>query len=382
MGLATLIQTTVGNRLPIVQGPSATLMGTLGPVAAQLGFGAVWGAALVGGIVEGLVGVTGLVGRARRWFPPAVTGAVVLIIGLSLGELAVRLAVGSGTALEIGLAGAVLVLVLTMRRTLGSVWGGLPARAAIFVSIWAIGLGAGGVFGVVDWELVAASAWFAPPALFPFGGPGFGWSFPVAAILAALAGYAGSMVESIGDYAATCEAARVEYGVGHMNRGIAAEGFACALSATLGALPSTSYTQNIGIISATGVASRTVVRIAGLIFVAYGLCPKFGALLVAIPRSVLGGVFLLVCWMIAVSGARLVRRAPRTGANRVVVAASLGFGLGVPALLRFGPGRAVAEWLPDPVALVLTNPIVLGVVLAVSLNALIGGGEPVRRHSA
>ena len=135
MGFATLIQTTVGNRLPIIQGPSATLAGTMAPVAAQAGAAAMWGGAFLGGILEGVFGGAKLVGRTRRGFPPAVTGTVVLAIALSLGHLAVRLAVGRGRPVDLALAGAVLVCVLLLQLGLRRVSGGLLSRAAIFLSI-------------------------------------------------------------------------------------------------------------------------------------------------------------------------------------------------------------------------------------------------------
>ncbi len=263
MGLATLIQTTIGNRLPIIQGPSATLTGTLAPVAAQLGPAAMWGAAFAGGLAEMVFGASRVLGALRSLFPPVVAGVVVLTIALALGDVAVRLTVGDGGAGNFLLGALVIALILFIQFRLGKVFGGVLARGAIFFSIWIVGIGVGGVLGLVDWELVAERPWLALPGLFPYGGPGFGWEFGAAAVLAVLAGYFGSMVESLGDYAATAAVAGERYTVRHMNRGIFAEGLGSALAACFGGLPCTSYTQNIGIIAATRVASRVVVQVAG-----------------------------------------------------------------------------------------------------------------------
>lgn len=377
MGLATLIQTTLGNRLPIVQGPSATLTGTLAPIAAQLGAPAMWGAAFVGALVEAATGASRLVGRARRFFPPVVTGVVVLVIALALGRLAVRLAVGQGRGVDFALAAAVVGLVLVLQHGLRETLGGLLSRAAIFLAIWVVGLGLGGALGEVDWSLVRDRPWLATPRLFPFGGPGFGWEFSIAAISMALAGYFGSAVESLGDYAATCDVAGEPYRAEHMDRGIAAEGVGSALAAAFGGLPCTSYTQNIGIIAATRVASRAVVRAAAVILLLYGLSPKFGALLVALPRPVLGGVFLLVCGMIAVSGFRLVRTAELGSGNATVVGLTLIVAVGLPVYTEFGLGDAWLGSLPVAARLLVTNSVVLAVVLAVGLHALLGDrGSP------
>lgn len=372
MGVATLIQTTVGNRLPIIQGPSATIIGVMAPVGAQLGAAAMWGGVLAGAALETLFGATGALGVLRRFFPPLVSGIVIMTIGLSLGQLAVRLSVGSGSGGEIGFAIATVALVLALKTYGRRLAGGLLARAAVFLSIWLVGLVVGGVLGQVDWALVAQKPWFQVPRLFPHGAP-LGWDFRIVAVAAIFAGYLGSMVESVGDYVATCEVAQEEFEKHHVDRGIAAEGVGCLVAAALGGMPCTSYTQNVGIIAATGVASRHVVRVAACILLLYGLCPKFGALLVALPRPVLGGVFLIVCGLIVMSGVGLIRRSAGTTANRFIAGLALTTALGVPLYVTHGLGDA---WLAESsmfTRVALSNPIVLGVALAITLNALLNG---------
>lgn len=371
MGVATLVQTTIGNRLPIIQGPSATLTGTLVPVAGQLGAPAMWGGVFVGALVETAVGASRVLGLLRRLFPPAVSGVVVLAIAFALGQLAVRLAVGDGSGRSFAFAGGVLLVVFVLQVALGRLGRGVVGRGANFLAIWIVGLGAGSMLGEVDWALVAGRPWFGLPRLFPYGGPGFGWELSAAAVLALLVGYFGSMVESLGDYAATCAAAGETYRVRHMNRGIFAEGLGSLAAACLGAIPCTSYTQNIGIIAATGVASRHVVRLAAGVLLLYGLCPKFGALLVALPRPVLGGVFVLVCGMIAVSGVRLLAAAKPTLANSLVVGTTLIAAVGLPGTIRSQLGEAWLTGLPPLAALLLTNTVVLAVLLGVGLNLLL-----------
>jgi xanthine/uracil permease len=368
MGIATLIQTTIGNRLPIIQGPSATLTGVLVPISAQMGGPAMWGGVFVGGLLEATLGASGALGVLRRLFPPAVSGVVVIAIALALGQFAVHLAVGAGTAANFAFAGGVIVVIALVQTLFRHAGRGIVARGAIFFAIWTIGLGVGSLGGAVDWGLVAGKPWLGLPQLFPFGGPGFGWTFVPAAIAGIAVGYLGSIVESLGDYAATCAVSGETYRVRHMNRGIFAEGLGCVVAACLGAIPVTSFTQNIGIIATTGVASRFVVRIAAGVLILYGLCPKFGALLVAMPRSVLGGVFVLVCGMIAMSGVRLLGAARATLADSFVVGTTLIAAVALPFYVKTTLG---ADWLagvPPLVALLLTNTVVLAVVLAVGLN--------------
>lgn len=378
MGVATLIQTTLGNRLPIIQGPSATVTGALVSVAATSGGPAMWGAAFAGALAETALGASRLVGVLRRFFPPAVSGVVIVTIAFSLGQFAARLTLGDGSRQNFLFAGAAVASILALQFLGRRVLGGLLSRGAIFISIWAVGLGLGSALGAVDWPLVAAKPWFGLPGFFPWGGPwggpGFGWELVPAAVVGVAVGYLGSVVESIGDYAATCEVAGETYTVQHMNRGIFAEGLGCTVALALGGLPVTSYTQNIGVIATTGVASRFVVRVAAGILLLYGLCPKFGALLVAMPRPVLGGVFLLVCGMIAVAGLRLLASAPDTPENAVVIGASLVPAIVVPVTVR----AQLPEWLSAQaplVQLLLTNPVVLGMLLAIGLNLLLLGAR-------
>ncbi len=379
MGIATLIQTTLGNRLPIIQGPSATLTGTVAPVASQLGAPAMWGGIFLGGLIEMLVGAGRLLTFFRKLFPPVVSGVVIISIGFSLGHVAVRLAVGNGDPANFGFAGTVMLLIFLLNVRFRNVLGGILSRGAIFWSIWLVGLGVAGVMGRVDWHLVAQKPWFQWPRLFPFGGPGFGWEFSLAAVLAILAGYLGSMVESLGDYAATCAVSGETYTVRHMNRGICAEGLGSALAAVFGGLPCTSYTQNIGIIATTRVASRFVVQIAAVILLLYGLCPKFGALLVAMPRPVLGGVFIIVCGMIVLSGIRLLAAAEDTAANFLLAGTTLIVVIGLPIYAKFVLADAWLRTLPAFVKLLVTNTVVLAVLLAVVLhvgvNMVLGDDE-------
>ncbi len=90
MGVGTLIQTTVGNRLPIVQGPSASVLSAMGPVTAMYGFTAMWGSVLVGGLLETLLGFSRVLGKIRKFIPPVVTGSVVATIGFVAARISSR----------------------------------------------------------------------------------------------------------------------------------------------------------------------------------------------------------------------------------------------------------------------------------------------------
>ena len=370
MGIATLIQTTLGNRLPIIQGPSITVGGTVMSVGSIFGVPAMWGAVFVGGIVETIIGISGVLGTLKKVFPIAVAGIVVTCIGLNLGMTAVGWMVGDGNPMNFVLGGVVIALIILLQLKTRKIAGGTFARGAIFFSIWIVGIGLAGALGLVNWELIHSRPWFAFPKLFPYGGPGFGWSVAIGAIFGILAGYLGSMVESIGDYAATCAVSGETFKVRHMNRGITAEGVGCILASFLGGLPVTSYTQNIGVIANTRIASRFVVQVGALFLILYGLSPKFGALLAVIPRPVMGGVFILVCGSIIMSGMKLINSAPKTEGNGILVGLTLLLAVGLPVYAR----ASLGEWMKTVtpfVRMLFTNTVVIAVIAGIVLNILI-----------
>lgn len=371
MGIATLLQTTIGNRLPIVQGPSVILIGVVASIGQKLGAAVMWGAIFVGGLLEMLLGASGLLRYLQKLFPPAVSGVVVICIGISLGQVAVMLAVRDGTASHFIYSGLVMCMIFVLQIRFPNALNGLVARGSILFSMFFVGAVVAGFAGDVNWDLVNEKPWISIPSLFPYGGPGFGWEFVVAAILTCLAGYLGSVFESLGDYAATCAACDEPYTAKVMNRGIFAEGLGSMVAAMFGGLPCTSFTQNIGIIATTRVASRVVVQVSAVVFILYGICPKFGALLVAMPGAVLGGVFLVICGMITITGMRLVSMAESTTVNQMVIGLTLVISLGLPFYIKQSLPAEWAEALPTLLNLIVTNSVVLVVVVGMTLNILL-----------
>ena len=371
MGIATLLQTMIGNRLPIVQGPSVILIGVVSSIGQKLGAGVMWGAIFVGGLLETILGASGLLRHLQKIFPPAVAGVVVICIGLSLGQVAVMLAVGDGSISQFVYSGLVMLMIFILQVSFPKALNGLVARGSVLFSMFFVGVIVASFAGNVDWDLVNEKAWLSFPTFFPYGGPGFGWEFALAAILTCLAGYLGSVFESLGDYAATCAACDEPYTAKVMNRGIFAEGLGSVVAAVFGGLPCTSFTQNIGIIATTRVASRVVVQVSAGGFILYGICPKFGALLVAMPSAVLGGVFLVICGMIALTGMRLAALAEPTTVNQLVIGLTLIISIGLPFYIKQSLPPEWADSLPTLLNLILTNSVVLVVVVGLSLNVLL-----------
>ena len=188
--------------------------------------------------------------------------------------------------------------------------------------------------------------------------------------LGGFSGYIGSIFESVGDYGATCSACKEVYRVKHIDRGIMAEGLGCVITAFFGALPCTSYTQNIGIVAATGVASRRVTQVAGILFLLYGLCPKMAYVLAGIPKPIIGAVFLITAASIMFSGIDTIVSSPRTLRNTIIA----GTTLSVAVMLPYHCSSTYAEWassLPPFLNMVCTSNVFLAVIFGVGLNIIL-----------
>jgi xanthine/uracil permease len=270
-GLATLVQTTIGSRLPIVQGVSFSFLGAffliigqasaeaaaagepVGPLAMQY----IAGAIILGSLVEMTIGFSGLVGVLRRALSPVVIGPVIMLIGLALF---MHGAPKAGTHWPISGLTIVLIivfsLVLSRQKRFFRLFPILTAVIAVTLLCYI--LSKMGVFpeghpSHVSLAAVGDSQWvrLSPRELiFPWGWPKFHLGF----FFAILAGYLASMIESIGDYHA------VSYMSGggdptskQLNRGIGSEGIGCFLTGVFGGFASTSYSENIGLISAIGI---------------------------------------------------------------------------------------------------------------------------------
>jgi uracil-xanthine permease len=373
MGLATFANATWGNRLPSVLGPSATDTGAMASAGAIYGAPAMWMAGLVGGLIETAIGASGALARLRRFLPPYVCGLIVLTIGVTLARVAGGWLFADPRPAMLGLAGATVlaVLVLTVIGARGRRFGlGILARGSILFGLLLGGVAGASLLGLADFAAMGRAPWLGLPRWLPFGGPGLGWELVAGAVVGVAIGYLGSIAESIGDYAGTCAVAGVSYRVRHMNRGITVEGIASALGPLFGALPLTTYAQNIGVIATTRVASRRVVQVAAGLLLLYGLSPKLGALLVMIPRPVVGAVFLVICGMIAVAGLRLLGSGPKDDVTYLTTALTLAVSLTLPLA-----ATAKTAWfaaLPPLARLMLSNGVVLATTLGVCLNGALG----------
>jgi xanthine permease len=373
-GIATLIQTLgfwrVGIRLPLVMGVAFAGLGPMILIAGEDGLPAVYGAVIVAGVVSFLI--SPYWGRLLNFFPPVVTGSVILVIGASLIPAAVGLITGSDPAADdyaapqnLALAAGVLLLFIVLTRFLR----GFLQQVAILISLVA-GTIAAIPLGMVSFGGVGSADVVGLVTPFHFGLP----TFQIGAIISILIVMFVNMVEATGCSLAVGDLVGKRIGPKDIERGIRADGLATFIGGILNSFPYTTFAENTGLVGLTRVKSRFVVAAAGVILVGMGLVPKLGAVMAAVPHPVLGGASLAMFSTIAVIGIKTLRSVDfnETG-NVMVVAVALGLGLapvGAPGLYQS---------LPADVRTVLGTGIAAGSVAAFLMNLLF---HEIRRRRA
>ncbi|MFJ6845152.1 nucleobase:cation symporter-2 family protein [Streptomyces griseoluteus] len=364
-GVATLIQCVgcwrFGVRLPIMQGCTfaavspMVLIGTTGG-----GLPAIYGSVIVAGLAIMLLAP--VFGRLLRFFPPLVTGTVILIIGVSLLPVAGNWAAGGVGAKDFGaprnlaLAAFVLLVVLLVQRFAPP----FLARVAVLTGI-VVGLAVAVPSGFTDFGGVADADWVGISTPFHFGAPEFRVSAIVSMLVVALV----TMTETTGDLIAVGELTGREVEPRSLADGLRADGLSTVLGGVFNTFPYTAYAQNVGLVGMTRVRSRWVVAAAGALLVLLGLLPKLGAVVAAVPAPVLGGAGLVMFGTVAASGLRTLARVDfRDNHNLTVVAVSVAVGM-----LPVGVPTVYARF-PDWFQTVMNSGISAGCLTAIALNLL------------
>ena len=369
-GIATLIQTIglgpAGARLPIVQGTSFAFIPIMIPLVAGKGVDAmavVMGGIVVGGLFHAVLGL--FIGKIRFALPPLVTGLVVTMIGLALVKVGIQYAAGGvpaigkpeyGSLLNWTMAGTVVVVTLGLK---------FFARGMLSVSAVLIGLLVGYalafMLGEVSFGNVGRAASFALPNPLHFG-----IEFSVAAIIGFCLMSFVSAVETVGDVSGITKGGAGREATDKEIQGATyADGLGTAVSGLFGALPNTSFSQNVGLIAMTGVMSRHVVTIGALFLIAAGLIPKVGAIISSIPIEVLGGGVIVMFGMVVAAGVSMLSDVNWNRRNMVIFAIALSLGLG----LQLEPGAL--QHLPGTLKVLATSGILPAAFIAIMLNLIL-----------
>lgn len=390
-GIATLIQSTYGSRLPIIQGVSFSFLAAFSLIIAEVSrrdteatAGAampyIAGAVMVGAALEMLIGFTGCMGFIRRYLSPVVVGPVIMLIGLALYQAGAPVA---ASYWPISILTMLLITVFSFVLSRNNViFRMFPMLLAILgsLSVCAI-MSALGVFGTdhparPDLDAFEKAEWFRiSSVVFPWGLPQFDLGF----IVAVIAGYLASMIESFGDYHACKQmAGGGDPTAEEISRGIGCEGIGCALTGVLGGFSSTSYSENVGLIALTRVGSRYVVQVGAVILILLGLFGKFGALAAAIPTPIVGGLYCALFGLISAVGIRQFARADLSSDRNLFIGGfALFMGISVPYYFANGGSASVdATFYPgfaEVINSVGQTGMAVAAILGLTMDNLIAG---------
>lgn len=365
-GIGTLVQLftifgKVGSGLPIVMGISFTFVSILSFVGVQYGYGAVMGAVLIGGIIEGILGLF-----AKYWLKiisPIVAASVVTAIGfslLSVGAASFGGGTGSedfGSAQNWILGSVTLACCILFHIFAKSYYKQLSVLFGLVVGyILAV------IMGVVDFSAIKDAGIIALPSIMPFK-----MEFRPDAILSVVLIFLVSATETIGDTSALALS-----GLGRdvteeeTSGSIACDGFISSLSAVFGCMPITSFSQNVGLVAMTKVVNRFTIATGAVIMILAGIFPVFGAVLSTLPDAVLGGCTIMMFGTIVVSGLQMISKCGFTQRNTVIAALSLSIGLGFTQcgeLFEIFPRMIQNVFAQNCVAVVFVVAIILNLIL-------------------
>lgn len=388
-GVVTLVQLyaigPIGGKVPIIMGTSSGFIGVFKSVADTMGggvatYGAIMGASIIGGLFEGILGA--FIKPLRKFFPPVVTGTVVLSIGLSLISVGVNSFGGGSSAKDFGsaenllLALFVLIVILMVKH-----WTkGLTSNSAILIGIIA-GYAAAVIMGlllpnsgitadgaeytkawVLNWNKVAEASWISIPEFLPVKPV-----FDVRAIAPIIIMFIVTAVETVGDISGVIEGGMDREATDkELSGGVICDGIGSSFAALFGILPNTSFSQNVGLVTMTKIVNRTALASGAVFLILCGLIPKLGAIISIMPQAVLGGAAVMMFSSIVVSGIQLITKEHMTPRNLTIVSVALGVGYGM------GANTAILAQTPQAVQLIFGGSgIVPAALVAILLNLLL-----------
>ena len=364
-GLGTLIQLCpvwkLGSKLPVVMGISFTFLNSAIFVGTTYGYATIIGCVLIGGIIEGILGLF-----AKYWIKlisPIVAATVVTAIGFSLLTVGANSFAGGQGAENYGVwqnwvIGSVTLLCCICFQIFTK--GYFKVISVLF------GLVAGYILsiclGVVDFSALQNTKVVSVPAFLPFKP-----EFNIGAILSFVVIYLVSATETIGDTTALASSALDRDVTDKELAGsIACDGFVSSIGGLFGCTPITSFSQNVGLVAMTKVVNRFTIGTGAIILIVAGIFPVFGALLTTVPQAVLGGCTIMMFGTIVVAGFQMLGKCGYTQRNTTIAALSLSVGLGFTQcsdMFKIFPQIVQSVFAQNCVSVVFVLSVILNLVL-------------------
>ncbi len=364
-GIGTLVQLypvwKIGSRLPIVMGISFTFLSLAIFIGSTMGMGTLMGAVIIGGVVEGLLGLF-----VKYWVkivPPIVAATVVTAIGFSLLPIGANSFAGGQGAADFGAAhnwiiGSVTLLTCLACQVFGK---GFLRSLSVLVGL-VVGYVLSLFMGMVDFGSLSGAGFVSLPKFLPFRP-----EFNLGAILSIIAIYMVSATETIGDTSALCAGALKRQPTNReLGGSIACDGFVSSLAGLFGCTPITSFSQNVGLATMSGVVNRFAIATGAAIMIIGGVFPAVGLTLTTIPQAVLGGCTIMMFGSILFAGFGMMAKCGFGNRNMIIASLSLSVGLG------FTSASQMFNIFPDIIKTVFAeNCVAVVFVLAVILNLLL-----------
>jgi xanthine permease len=361
-GIATLLQVWknkfFGIGLPVVLGCTFTAVSPMIAIGTQYGINSIYGSILASGLI--VIIISKFFGKLARFFPPIVTGSVVLIIGITLIPVAINnLGGGQGAAdfgdlSNVALGFGTLLFIIFMYKFSS----GFLRSISILLGLL-VGTFAAFFLGKVDFSSVVSATWLHMPHFFYFGAPTFNVTAIITMTLVAIV----SLVESTGVYYALGEITDKEISEDDLARGYRSEGLAIMIGGLFNAFPYTAFSQNVGLIQLSGIKTKNVIYTTAGILIFIGFVPKIGAFTTIIPSSVLGGAMVAMFGMVVAAGIKMLSKVDfASQENLLIIACSVGMGLGVTVVPE------LFAQIPESFQILTENGIVAGSLTAIFLN--------------
>ena len=364
-GIGTLVQLypvwRIGSRLPIVMGISFTFLSLAIVIASSQGMGTLMGAVIVGGLVEGCLG---LVPRLwTRLISPIVAATVVTAIGFSLLPIGANSFAGGVGSPSFGSAdnwivGTITLLTCLLTQVLAR---GFLRSLSVLVGL-AVGYVLAVCMGMVDFSALKGVGVVALPTIMPFTP-----EFHLDAILAIVCVFLVSATETIGDTSALCSGALGrDVTTKEMGASVACDGFVSTIAGIFGCTPITSFSQNVGLAAISKVVNRFVIATGAAIMILGGLFPAIGTVLTTIPQPVLGGCTIMMFGSILFAGFGMMAKTGFSQRNMIIAALSLSVGLGFTqctGMFNIFPQIVQTVFAANCVAVVFLLAVILNLVL-------------------
>lgn len=369
-GIGTFVQLypiwKIGSKLPIVMGISFTFLSLAIFIGSTMGMGTLMGAVIIGGLIEGILGL--FVKYWIRLVPPIVAATVVTAIGFSLLPIGANSFAGGQGAADFGAAhnwivGSVTLLTCLICQVFGK---GFLRSLSVLVGL-IVGYILSLFMGMVDFSALSGAGVISLPKFLPFKP-----EFNLGAILSITAIYMVSATETIGDTSALCAGAlKRQPSDRELGGSIACDGFVSTVAGLFGCTPITSFSQNVGLATISGVINRFAIATGAAIMVIGGIFPAVGLTLTTIPQAVLGGCTIMMFGSILFAGFGMMAKCGFGNRNMIIASLSLSVGLG------FTSASQMFNIFPDIIKTVFAeNCVAVVFVLAVLLNLVLPKEKP------